>query len=150
MTDIRRSIFQTIGYSAFLLTTAALSGGQTVWTGEGTSWSEERSWNAGVPSSSVRAEFATDAPAVEVPETAAAQGIVVNGTATGGVRFKAAADDAQTHKLTIGTGGIVVDEGAGPILFEGIQTGGNPVSVTTTGAQYWKHRQTVPLFWRAG
>ena len=150
MTDIRRSIFQTIGYSAFLLTTAALSGGQTVWTGEGTSWSEERSWNAGVPSSSVRAEFATDAPAVEVPETAAAQGIVVRGTATGGVRFKAAADDAQTHKLTIGTGGIVVEEGAGPILFEGIQTGDRPVSVTTTGAQYWKHEADSPVILAGG
>lgn len=150
MTDTRWRVFQTIGFSAVLLAFAAMAVGQTAWTGNGTSWAEASSWSSGRPASNVSAEFAIDAPIVEMPATAAALGVQVRETAAGGVRFQAEEDDAQTHKLTIGTGGIVVEKGAGPVIFDGVQTGGEAVSVATTGTQYWENDAGQPVILAGG
>ena len=143
-----KSLGCRVGLGA-LFALAASASAQAVWTGSGTSWADSASWRSGIlpasdTSASVAADGVTARQRVEMPASAAAQGLTVRGTLTGGADFVAGSDVEGAGALSLGAGGLSVEAGAGPVVF-GTETGERPVRVRSGAASVWNNASGDPV-----
>ncbi len=117
------------------------------WDGTGNSWNHPGHWStdptattpnpATAPGSSDIAVFNIDgvvgAQSVTLDADQAASKLTVQGTATGGVALTGGGTD---RTLSLGTGGIEVLDGAGPVVI-GSKAAGQGVVISMSGNQTW-------------